>query len=176
MPVIDITKDLDTRTLTITAEFAAPVARVWAIYADPRQLEQIWGPPTFPATFVDHELTVGSRSTYYMTSPEGEKFAGWWLITAVDEPHTFSLDDGFADSETFAPKDDLPVGHNVFAFESISSSEGADPGTRATFTTVYDSAEDLQKVLDMGMEEGARLAINQIDEFVATGKVTQPDC
>ena len=46
MPVTDITKDLDTRTLTITAEFAAPVERVWEIYADPRQLEQVWGPPS----------------------------------------------------------------------------------------------------------------------------------
>ncbi len=42
MPVTDITKDIDRRTLVITAEFAAPVERVWAIYADPRRLEQIW--------------------------------------------------------------------------------------------------------------------------------------
>ena len=35
------------------------------------------------------------------------------------------------------------------------------------FTSRYDSAEDLQKVLDMGMEEGARTAINQIDGFLA---------
>ena len=39
MPVTDITKDIATRTLTITADFAAPVERVWAMYADPRQLE-----------------------------------------------------------------------------------------------------------------------------------------
>ena len=46
MPVIDVQKDLDQRTITITAEFAAPVERVFGIYADPRQLEKIWGPPT----------------------------------------------------------------------------------------------------------------------------------
>jgi len=38
MPVTDITKDLDNRTLTITADFAAPVERIWQLYADPRQL------------------------------------------------------------------------------------------------------------------------------------------
>lgn len=43
MPVIDVTKNLDDLSLTITAEFAAPVERVWRIYADPRQLEKIWG-------------------------------------------------------------------------------------------------------------------------------------
>ena len=35
------------------------------------------------------------------------------------------------------------------------------------FTSTYDSAEALQKVLDMGMVEGATTAINQIDGFLA---------
>ncbi len=43
MPVTDVHHDLDTRTLTIVADFAAPVERIWQIYADPRQLEKIWG-------------------------------------------------------------------------------------------------------------------------------------
>jgi uncharacterized protein YndB with AHSA1/START domain len=64
MPVTDVTKDLDNRVLTITAEFAAPVQRIWDLYADARQLEQVWGPPTYPATFVDHELAPGATSTY----------------------------------------------------------------------------------------------------------------
>ena len=41
MPVTDITKDIDQRTIVITAEFDAPVERVWAIYADPRQLDVV---------------------------------------------------------------------------------------------------------------------------------------
>jgi uncharacterized protein YndB with AHSA1/START domain len=161
MPVTNISKDIDNRILTITAEFAAPVERVWALYADPRQLEQVWGPPTYPATFVDHSLTVGSRSRYYMTSPEGEKYGGWWQITAVDEPRSFSFDDGFADAE-LNPNPDMPVSHNVYTFED------RDGGTLATFTSSYDSAEALQQVLEMGMEEGATLAINQIDAYLAS--------
>ena len=160
MPVIDITKDLDSRTLQIRARFVAPVQRVWDIYADPRQLEQVWGPPTYPATFVEHALTVGSRSTYFMTGPEGDKYAGWWRITAVQAPESFSFDDGFA-HEDFTDNNDLPVSHNVYRFEPDGD------GTLATFTTTYDSAEALQTVLDMGMEEGATLAINQIDGFLA---------
>ena len=86
MPVTDVKHDLDTRTLTITAEFAAPAERIWQVYADPRQLEKIWNPPTYPATVVEHDLTPGGRVNYFMTSPEGEKFAGYWKVTAVDEP------------------------------------------------------------------------------------------
>ena len=38
MPVTDVTHDLDNRTLTIVADFAAPVERIWQVYADPRQI------------------------------------------------------------------------------------------------------------------------------------------
>src|ERR1044072_5152119 len=158
MPVTDVRHDLDNLTLTITAEFAAPVERVWQVYADPRQLEQVWGPPTYPATFVDHSLTPGSRVTYYMTSPEGDKYGGWWEVTDVDEPRSFSFRDGVADGD-LNPVDSMPVSTCVYRFEPTDS------GTRAVYSTTYASAEDLQKVLDMGMEEGARSAIGQIDAF-----------
>lgn len=156
MPVTDVKHDLDNLTLTITAEFAAPVQRIWDLYADARQLEQVWGPPTHPATFVDHTLEPGSRSTYFMTSPEGDQFAGFWDITETNGPRDFSFDDGFADAE-FNPDPNLPVGKNVFTFTEH------DGGTRATYAGTYSSAEALQKVLDMGMVEGATSAINQID-------------
>ncbi|QOR70147.1 SRPBCC domain-containing protein [Ruania alkalisoli] len=160
MPVTGVQKDIDTRTLTITAEFAAPVEQVWGIYADPRKLEQVWGPPTYPATFVEHSLAPGARVTYYMTSPEGEKHGGWWEIAEVDEPHSLRFRDGFADAD-LNPVDTAPVSENVYRFESI------DGGTRAVYTSTYATAEALQQVLDMGMEEGATLAINQIDDFLA---------
>ncbi|MGL5817839.1 MAG: SRPBCC family protein [Phycicoccus sp.] len=161
MPVTDITKDSDNRTLVITAEFAAPPQRIWALYDDPRQLEQVWGPPTYPATFVDHDLRPGGRVTYYMTSPEGEKLAGYWEVTEVEKPHRFAFRDGFANAEDFAPNPDLPVSENTYVFEAT------DTGTRMVTTTTYATAEALQQVLDMGMEEGVREAMAQIDGLLA---------
>jgi len=161
MPVTDIVKDLDSRTITITADFAAPVERVWGVYADPRQLEQVFGPPGFPATFVDHRLEPGGRVTYFMTSPEGEKYYGYWDVATVEEPHRFTFADGFALDETFAPDPDLPVSQNSYAFTSTGT------GTRAVYTTTYATAEALQQVLDMGVEEGARASIDQLDAFLS---------
>ena len=160
MPVVDVKTDLDALTLTIVADFAAPVERVWQIYADPRQLERVWGPPQYPATFVDHELSPGGRMNYYMTGPEGEKFCGYWRVTEVSEPDFFAFADGFAD-EQFNPNTDLPESQNVYSFAPHES------GTRATFVATYPSAEGLQQVLDMGMIEGATAAIGQIDELLA---------
>jgi uncharacterized protein YndB with AHSA1/START domain len=161
MPVIDVQRDPDNLTLTITAEFAAPVQRIWQVYADPRQLEKIWAPPTCPATVVDHDLTPSGRTTYFMTGPDGEKHARYWHITAVDEPTSFSFVDGFADLD-FNPNPELPVTRNVYTF---AEHDGA---TRATFVSTFESAEALQQALDMGVIEGTPLAINQIDDLVAS--------
>jgi uncharacterized protein YndB with AHSA1/START domain len=161
MPVTDVKKDMDNLTLTIVADFAAPVERIWEVYADARQLERVWGPPTYPATFVDHSLEPGTRSTYFMTSPEGERFAGFWDITETNEPKGFSFEDGFADLE-FNPTPDMPVGKNVFTFAEH------DGGTRATYVCTNATAEAFQQVLDMGMAEGMTSALNQIDELLLT--------
>lgn len=161
MPVTDVHHDLDALTLTITADFAAAPERVWEVYADPRQLERVWGPPTHPATFVDHDLAPGGRMTYYMTSPEGQRFYGYWDITDVTRPDGFRFRDGFALDETFTPNTALPESSADFTFTPT------DTGTRATFVTSYASADDLQKVLDMGVVEGSSLAINQIDDLLA---------
>ncbi|MBO1755386.1 SRPBCC domain-containing protein [Allobranchiibius sp. CTAmp26] len=163
MPVTDVDTQAEARTLTITAEFAAPVERVWEVYADPRQLERVWGPPTYPATVVDHSLTPGGRVHYYMTSPEGEKYAGWWHVTSVDSPHGFEFEDGFAqNADDFAPDESMPVSQNVYRFEDLGGK------TRATYVSTYTTAEGLQKVLDMGVVEGASAAINQIDGLLAS--------
>jgi uncharacterized protein YndB with AHSA1/START domain len=161
MPVTDVHNDLENATLTIIADFAAPVQRVWQVYADPRQLEKVWGPPEYPATVVDHDLRPGGRMTYFMTGPDGDKHAGYWDIKTVDEPTGFSFDDGFADLD-FTPNPDLPVSANVFTFADH------DGGTRSTFVSTYASAEALQQVLDMGVVEGASSAINQIDALLTS--------
>ncbi len=86
MPVTDVQKDLDALTMTITAEFDAPADRLWQIWSDPRQLEQWWGPPSYPATFTDHDLTPGGRVAYYMTGPDGDQHHGWWKVEEVEPP------------------------------------------------------------------------------------------
>jgi uncharacterized protein YndB with AHSA1/START domain len=134
---------------------------VWEVYADPRQLERVWGPPGYPATFVDHDLVPGGRMTYFMTSPEGEKYYGYWDVTGVQQPARLDFQDGFALDDTFTRNPDLPEVDNTYTFAA------SDGGTRATFVGSYSSPEALQKVLDMGVVEGSTLAINQIDDLLA---------
>lgn len=160
MTVIDVRHDFDTLTLVIESEFAAPPERIWQLWEDPRQLERWWGPPMWPATFEKHDLTLGGQVTYYMTGPDSERASGWWRITAVEPPIHLEFEDGFADDDGNAV-DDMPV---VRTRVDITET---DTGTRMTVTSSFNSAEELQQLLDMGMLEGARSAAEQIDALLA---------
>jgi uncharacterized protein YndB with AHSA1/START domain len=63
MTVTGIRKDPGSRTMTLDAEFDAAPERVWQLWADPRQLERWWGPPTYPATVDRHDLRPAATST-----------------------------------------------------------------------------------------------------------------
>ena len=160
MPVLDITKDPQALTLTMTAAFAKQPERVWQIWADPRQLERWWGPPTWPATVVDHDLTVGGRVRYYMTGPAGEKAEGWWQFTHIDPPRSREFEDGFSDTSG-QPDRTMPT---MRVRVDLAST---DDGTLMTVVTTFNSAEQMQQLSDMGMEEGLRGAAGQIDAILA---------
>jgi len=106
MTVTAVRKDTQALTMTLEAEFAAPPQRIWQLWADPRQLELWWGPPTYPATLTKYDLTPGSRVEYHMTGPEGDKHGGYWDIVEVNAPHQLVFRDGFAHADG-SPNTDL---------------------------------------------------------------------
>lgn len=159
MPVLEVEKDPEAHTMRVVAEFAAPVERVWALYADPRKLERHWGPPGWPATFVEHRLVPGSRSHYFMSGPDGEQPHGVWQVVAVDEPRSFEIEDAFAD-EQGVPNEEMGWTRMAASFEPVAA------GTRVVFVSTFQSAEQLQQMLEMGMEEGLKQAMGQIDELL----------
>jgi uncharacterized protein YndB with AHSA1/START domain len=162
MTVVGSTKDTETLTFAIVAELAAPPARVWQLWSDPRQLERWWGPPTWPATFERHEVEVGGTSQYFMTGPEGEKARGWWRFVAVDEPSSLEFDDGFAD-EAGEPDPAMPVTRARVDLEEIAT------GTRMTITSRFATLEQMEQLVQMGMAEGMTLALGQMDAILAEG-------
>lgn len=160
MTVVDVVRDTENLTLTFVAEFAAPVERVWQVWEDPRLLERWWGPPTYPATFELLEVKPGGRAAYFMTGPEGDRFHGWWRITAVDAPRSLAFEDGFADADG-TPSDTMPT------TSALVTLEATDSGTRMTTVSTFPSLEALEQLSEMGMEEGMRLAMGQIDGLLA---------
>lgn len=161
MPIVRVEKDLDNHTLTVVADYDAPVERVWQLYADPRQLERFWGPPTWPATVVDHDLSPGGRVTYFMTGPDGEKSAGYWDVLEVEAPRRFVVDDGFAD-DSGQPNSEMPT--TRMELELVKR---AGDGTTMTVVSTFASGDAMKQMVDMGMEDGMRQAMGQIDGLLA---------
>jgi uncharacterized protein YndB with AHSA1/START domain len=159
MPLTSIDKDLDELTMTVVADFPVPVRRLWDAYTDPRQIERFWGPPEWPATFTRHDAVPGGLSTYVMIGPDGEASAGYWEWLSVDAPRSFEVRDGFASADG-SPNTDMPAMRIVWTFEETES------GSRVTATTLFDSLDDLQQILEMGAEEGVTAAMTQIDAVV----------
>jgi uncharacterized protein YndB with AHSA1/START domain len=160
MPVRDVRTDEQALTLTLTARFDAPPERVWQIWENPRQLERWWGPPTHPATVVDHDLVPGGDVAYFMTGPDGEKYHGWWRVVAVEAPHRLEFEDGFADAAG-KPDPNLPV--TLCRVRLVAE----DAGTVMTLESRYASAEAMQQVLDMGAVEGMTQALDQVDALLS---------
>ena len=160
MPITSVTSDADALTLTVVGDYPVPVERLWQAYADPRQLERFWGPETWPATFTRHDVETGGRSEYFMTGPDGSTSRGWWRFLAVEPGRGFEVEDGFA-NEDGTPNDTMPSMRMVFTFEPTAT------GSRMTSVTYFPSAESMQQLVDMGMVEGLRSALSQLDAVLA---------
>jgi uncharacterized protein YndB with AHSA1/START domain len=160
MPITSVESDTEALTVTVTGDYAVPVERLWAAYTDPRQLERFWGPETWPATFTRHEPVRGGRAAYYMTGPDGSRSHGWWRFIDVERHRRMELEDGFADAGG-QPDDAMPSMRMVFTFEPTAT------GSRFVSVTCFPSLEAMEQLTAMGMLEGLRSALGQLDGVLA---------
>ncbi len=155
MPLTSVTKDAARLTLTVVGDFPVPQQRLWDAFADPRQLERFWGPPSWPATFTRHDFKVGGRAEYVLTGPKGEKWNGSWTFTAVNPISSFEANDG----DDNADDENMPAAM-TFTFATTPT------GSRMTVVTRFSSLEAMEQTIP-GMEEGLRAAMPQLDAVLA---------
>src|SRR5680860_1296893 len=96
MPITTVNSDTESLSFTVIGDYPVPVERLWEAWADPRQLEKFWGPESWPATFIRHDMTVGGMSEYHMTGPDDSKARGWWRFVAVETGRRIEVEDGFS--------------------------------------------------------------------------------
>ena len=161
MSVTDVRKDPTALTMTVASEWDAPIDRVWQLWADPRKLERWWGPPTYPATVTAHDLRSGGRVEYHMTGPEGDQPHGYWEVLEADAPRRLVFRDGFANDDG-TPISDMPINE-----VRVAISEAGGGQTRMSIESVFPSAAAMEQLIAMGMEQGLREAVGQIDAILA---------
>jgi uncharacterized protein YndB with AHSA1/START domain len=151
MTVTSVHKNPENRTMTLTAEFTATVAGVWQLWADPRRLERWWGPPTHPATVVEHDLRPGGTVSYFVTGPDGERSPGWWRVLAVTPPYGLEFELGD------------PGIPELLVRVRIGERPG---GTRMVIVTTFPTAGAMDQLIVMGFEQGLAAAVGQIDALL----------
>lgn len=152
MTVTGVHKDPAARTMTLTSEFAAPVERVWQLWADPRQLERWWGPPTHPATVVTHDLIPGGTVSYFVTGAEGDHLSGWWEVRTVEAPSRLTFDMGDPNIPTMTVR--------------VGLSQRPGGGTRMVIEVAFGSAGDMDLLIGLGFEQGLTTALSQTDALL----------
>ena len=110
---------------------------------------------------VTHDFEVGGRVTYFMTSPEGDRYHGWWGVEEVEAPRRLVVTDGFADA------DGNPVADPPTTRMEVEIVDRAEGGVRISIVSTFASLEALEQLIGMGMEEGLMAAMGQIDGILA---------
>jgi uncharacterized protein YndB with AHSA1/START domain len=158
--LVSVEKDVDGLSLTLVAEFDAGIERVWQLWADPRQLERWWGPPSHPSTVEKHDLVPGGEVTYFMTGPGGEQSRGWWRVTAVDPPRSLEFTDGWANRDG-TPNPDMPT---TEARIRLTEQDGR---TRMELRFTFESAQHMEQLERWGAFEVFPQSVGQMDALLA---------
>jgi uncharacterized protein YndB with AHSA1/START domain len=86
---------------------------------------------------------------------------GYWEILEAEPPHRLVFNDGLANDDG-TPNTDLPLNSARVTIDDIGGGR-----TRTSIESIFPSAEAMEQVLAMGMEEGLKEAVGQIDALLA---------
>jgi uncharacterized protein YndB with AHSA1/START domain len=152
------------RQIAIERVFDAPRELVWSAWTDCEHLKHWWGPTGWTLPVCKLDLRVGGVWHYCMRSPDGKQDS-WGKSTyrEIVEPERLVLTDAFSDEQGNVAAN-MPEMLNTILFQE------EDGKTRVTSTSEYGSAEELQRVVEMGVEQGVKETWDRLVEYLTTMK------
>jgi uncharacterized glyoxalase superfamily protein PhnB/uncharacterized protein YndB with AHSA1/START domain len=153
-------KDLANKRLIITREFDAPVDMVWRAWTDPEILDQWWAPKPWKTETVSMDFKVGGMWLYYMKGPQGEKHYCRADYSSITPYKNYQGLDGFCDEKGNINKEFPQTQWNVSFSPSAT-------GTTVLVENTFKEIADIEKILEMGFEQGFAMAHGNLDEYLA---------
>lgn len=145
--------DTEKRALVMTRVFDAPRELVYRTYVDPRLIPEWWGPSRLTTTVEKMDVRPGGVWRFIQRDAEGNEYAFNGVFREVAPPerlvYTFEFEG-------------MP-GHILV--ESVKLEEMGDK-TRVTTQDTFDTVEDLQGMLQSGMEEGAKESMERFSRLL----------
>ena len=155
-----ITKNVAAKTITVERAFAAPRTRVWEAWTKSELLEQWWAPKPWKAVTKSFSFVEGGHWHYYMLGPDGSKQYCWEGYETITPEERFTMSNGFCD-EQGVRDESRPLMHWNIEFVSV------DETAKVNATIQFDSAEDMEKIITLGFEEGFSMGLGNLDEVLA---------
>ena len=156
---MDFIVDKQTKTVSITKEFAFELSLVWDAYTKPELLDQWWAPKPLTSRTKVMDFRVGGRRFYAMVSPDGQEL-GWAIqkYTSISPKTNFKFLNAFADEEE---NPQLPGSDWDLNF---SEQDGT---TKVSISIYNESLERLEKGLEMGFKEGTMSQLDNLEDLLA---------
>lgn len=154
-----VSKDLANKKITVTKQFNAPPQTVWEAWTTKEVLDQWWAPKPWRAETKSMDFKEGGSWLYAMVGPEGERHNATVNYTKIDSPNSFEGTDAFADDQGNVNKS-MPQTKWKVDFKKSGS------GTQVIATISAESKEALEKLLEMGFEEGFKMGLNNLEEYL----------
>lgn len=151
--------DKQTKTVSITKEFAAERDLVWDAYTKPELLDQWWAPKPFTSKTKAMEFTEGGRRFYAMVSPDGGERWAVQRYTSISPKTNFKFFNAFADEN-----ENLQLPGSDW---DLNFSE--ENGTTTVRISIYnESLERLERMVATGFREGTIAQLENLEELLAT--------
>ena len=157
--LFDFTIDKTTKTVSITREFDADLSLVWDAYTRPEILDQWWAPKPYASKTKVMNFEVGGRRFYAMVSPEGQEHWSIQKYTSISPKTNFKFFNAFAD------KDENPELLGSDWDFNFSEQNGT---TKVSIRIYNESLARLEKMIEMGFQEGYAMQMKNLEELLAT--------
>ena len=155
---MDFIVDKETKTVSITKEFAAELSLVWDAYTKPELLDQWWAPKPWESRTKFMDFKVGGRRFYAMVSPVGDERWAIQKYTSITPKTNFQFFNAFADEDE---NPELPGSDWDLNF---SEKDGM---TKVSISIYNESLERLERMIELGFKEGTTMQMNNLDELLA---------
>lgn len=143
-------------TFTMSRVFDASRQRVWQAHTDLEQIPKWWGPRKYETIVDTMDVRVGGKWRYLNKDDAGNEFAFRGEYKEIVEPERIIW------TFEFEPM----AGH--ISTETVTFEEVEGGKTKVTTRSVFDSPEDMDGMLQSGMEDGATETWDRLEELVRT--------
>jgi uncharacterized protein YndB with AHSA1/START domain len=133
--------------------FDASRELVWKAFTDPDSLTQWWGPKKYTTRIDKIDVKPGGGWRFIQANSEGGEYAFNGEFREVEPPEKLSFTFEF---------EGVP-GHIVLQTLILDEQQGK---TKVTSIAAYDSLEDLDGMVNSGMESGARESWDRLAELI----------